>query len=137
MAVLRGIENRVSDAGITPERIFLLGFSQGACLALEYAARQARRFGGVAGLSGGLMGPEGTPREYRGSLDGTPVFLGCSLHDPHIPESRVRLTEGVFRRLGANVTMRLYPQPGHTVNADEVEFLKGMIGSLMPQQEEK
>ncbi len=92
IAVLKGIKDRVKDAGIPPERIILLGFSQGACLVLEYAARHARRFGGVAGLSGGLIGPDGTPRDYARSLAGTPVFLGCSVHDPHIPESRVRVT---------------------------------------------
>ena len=76
---------RVEEAGIAPERAILLGFSQGACLALEYAARHARRWGGVVGLSGGLIGPDGTPRDYPGSLAGTPVFLGCSDVDPHIP----------------------------------------------------
>ena len=130
MAVLKGIDDRVTDAGIPPERIILLGFSQGACLVLEYAARHTRRFGGVAGLSGGLIGPDGTPREYGGSLEGTPIFLGCSVHDPHIPESRVRLTHEVLRALGAVVTMRLYPEPGHSVNEDEVEFVRGMLRLL-------
>jgi predicted esterase len=130
MAVLRDIVDQVMRTGIPSERIILLGFSQGACLALEYAARHARRYGGVAGLSGGLIGPEGTPREYGGSLEGTPVFLGCSVQDPHIPESRVRLTQEVFRTLGAEVTMRLYREPGHSVNEDEVELVRGMVRSL-------
>jgi predicted esterase len=130
MAVLQGLAERVRKAGIPDERIILLGFSQGACLALEYAARHAKRFGGVAGLSGGLIGPDGTPREYGGSLAGTPVFLGCSVHDPHIPEPRVRLTEEVLRALGAVVTMRLYPEPGHSVNEDEVQHVRGMVQSL-------
>jgi phospholipase/carboxylesterase/glyoxalase family protein len=130
MAVLKGIVDRVTQAGIPSERIILLGFSQGACLVLEFAARGARRFGGIVGLSGGLIGPEGTPREYGGAMEGTPVFLGCSVQDPHIPEPRVRLTEEVFRALGAEVTMRLYPEPGHSVNEDEVEFVGEMVRSL-------
>ena len=128
--VLAGIQARVQDAGIPPGRIILLGFSQGACLVLEYAARNARRYGGVAGLSGGVIGPDGTPREYGGSFEGTPVFLGCSVTDPHIPRHRVEHTHDVFRSLGAEVTMRLYPEPGHSVNEDEVEHVRAMIASL-------
>ena len=130
MEVLAGIVGQVNDAGIPPERVILLGFSQGACLVLEYAARNARRYGGVAGLSGGLIGPDGTPRDYGGSFGGTPVFLGCSVTDPHIPRRRVEHTNEVFRRLGAEVTTRLYPEPGHSVNEDEVEFVRTMIASL-------
>jgi predicted esterase len=130
LAVLAGIEARVRDAGIPPERVILLGFSQGACLVLEYAARNARRYGGVAGLSGGLIGPDDTPRDYGGSFKGTPVFLGCSVTDPHIPRHRVEHTNEVFRKLGADVTMRLYPDPGHSVNEDEITFVRTMIASL-------
>ena len=86
-----------------------LGFSQGACLSLEYAARHARRYAGVAGLSGGLIGPPDTPRDYPGSLDGTPIFLGCSDIDPHIPKERVYETAQVLERMGAQVTTRIYP----------------------------
>ena len=131
MAVLRSLVNQVTEAGIPAERVMLLGFSQGACLVLEYAARHARRFGGVAGLSGGLIGPDGTPRDYGGSLAGTPVFLGCSVHDPHIPEARVRLTDEVLGKLGAVVTMRLYPEPGHSVNEDEVQHVRAMIETVV------
>ena len=108
----------------------LLGFSQGACLVLEYAARNARRYGGIAGLSGGLVGPDGTPRDYAGSLDGTPVFLGCSDVDFHIPKARVLHTAEVLEKLGAQVTTRLYPNMDHTVNADEIEFVWGMMERL-------
>jgi phospholipase/carboxylesterase len=131
MTVLEGIQERLEGAGIPAERIMLLGFSQGACLALEYAARHARRFGGIAGLSGGLIGPDDAPREYDGSFEGTTVFLGCSVRDPHIPEPRVRLTEEIFRRLGAAVTMHLYPDPGHAVNEEEVRFVTEMVTSLV------
>lgn len=120
-----------AEAGPLPhERIVLLGFSQGACLALEFAARSARRYGGVVGLSGGLIGPEGTPREYTGSFAGTPVFLGCSDVDPHIPKRRVEESAVVFGRMGAAVTKRIYPGLGHTVTADEIAMVRAMVASI-------
>jgi predicted esterase len=122
---------RVRQAGIPPERTILLGFSQGACLALEFAARHARRYGGLAGLSGGLIGPDGTPRDYPGSLAGTPVFLGCSDVDVHIPKERVHHTAAVLRQLGGEVTERLYPGMGHTVNQDELDFVREMMAALL------
>ena len=115
---------------IPAERVILLGFSQGACLTLEFAARHARRYGGVVGLTGGLIGPEGTPRDYPGSFDGTPVFLGCSDVDVHIREERVVETADVFKRMGGDVTMRLYPGMGHTVNADEIESVRKILESI-------
>lgn len=120
LAVVDALVERLDTTGVPSERIVLAGFSQGACLALEYAARNARRWGAVVGLSGGLIGPPGTPREYPGSLDGTPVFLGCSDRDPHIPVERVDETAGVMERLGARVEKRVYPGMGHTVNEDEL-----------------
>ncbi len=131
LALLGTIERQVRDAGIPPEAVFLLGFSQGACLILEYAARNARRFGGIFGLSGGLIGPDGTPRDYPGSMAGTPVLLGCSDVDPHIPKARVLLSADVFERLGARVSARLYPNMGHTVNEDELEAVRTTIGLLL------
>jgi predicted esterase len=117
-------------ATIPATRVILLGFSQGACLTLEFAARHAQRFGGVVGLSGGLIGPDGTPRDYAGSFDGTPVFLGCSDIDPHIRKDRVVEAEGVFKRMGAGVAMRLYPGMGHTVNADEIESVRKIVEAV-------
>jgi predicted esterase len=108
-------------------RIVLLGFSQGACLALEYAVRHPLRYGGVVGLSGGLIGPPGPPRDYAGSLDGTPVFLGCSDIDPHIPLERVHESADVFRRMGAAVDERIYPRMDHSVNADEIDAVRGLL----------
>jgi predicted esterase len=115
------------QSAIGTERIALLGFSQGACLSLEYAARHAQRFAAIVGLSGGLIGPPGTPREYAGSLAGTPVFLGCSDVDPHIPLERVHETADVLSRLGASVDERIYPQMGHLVNEDEIEAVSKLL----------
>lgn len=109
------------------EKVVLLGFSQGACLTAEFAARNARRYGGVVGLSGGLIGPDGTPRDYPGAFDGTPAFLGCSDVDPHIRKDRVIEAAEVFEHMGAQVTMRLYPNMAHTVNADEIEEVRKII----------
>lgn len=121
---------RLEGEGIAPERTVLLGFSQGACLTLEYAARNARRYGGLVGLSGGLIGPPGTPREYQGSFDGTPVFLGCSDRDPHIPLARVKETTQVLSRMGAEVAERIYPGMGHTVVEDELERVRSLLSQL-------
>jgi len=121
---------RLGEAGIGPERIVLLGFSQGACLATEWAARNARRYGGVVALSGGLIGPDGTPRDYAGSLDGTPVFLGCSDMDFHIPKERVTESAAVLGALGAAVDMRLYPGMGHTVNEDELAAAQAILDGV-------
>lgn len=123
--------SQIVDAGIAPERILLLGFSQGACLALEYSARNARRYGGIAGLSGGLIGPDDLQRDYSGSLMGTPVFLGCSDVDFHIPKERVDQAAEVLRALGGEVTKRLYPNMDHTINQDEIDFVRGMMQSLL------
>lgn len=116
--------------GIPAERVALLGFSQGACLASEYVARNARRYGGLVALSGGLIGPGGTPRDYPGSLAGTPVFLGCSDVDAHIPKERVLESETVLARLGGAVTAKLYPGMGHTVNEDELEHARGIVAGM-------
>lgn len=122
---------RIGAAGIPPERTVLLGFSQGACLASEFAARHARRYGGVVALSGGLIGPDGTPRDYPGSLAGTPVFLGCSDVDAHIPAARVTESAAVLRRLGGEVTDRLYPGLGHTVNRGELAVIRELLDGLV------
>jgi predicted esterase len=130
LALLGHLLERLAGAGIPPERTVLLGFSQGACLSLEFAARNAKRFGGVVGLSGGLIGPPGTPRDYPGSLADTPVFLGCSDRDPHIPLERVQETTKVLTGMGARVTERIYPAMGHTVNEDELKHVRDLLAGL-------
>ena len=130
-ALLRLEETLTHVAAYVPyERIMLLGFSQGACLTTEFAARHARRYGGVVGLSGGLIGPDGTPRDYPGSFESTPVFLGCSDTDFHIPKVRVEETGRVLSTLGAHVTVRLYPNMGHAVNEDELAFVSSMMSEV-------
>ncbi len=127
LGTVAAVLSQLEEAGIGPQRTVLLGFSQGACLALEFAARHARRYGGLCGLSGGLIGPPGTPWDYAGSLAGTPVFLGCSDVDPHIPQVRVLESAEVLTRLGGAVTTRLYPNLGHTVNQDELRAVREVM----------
>jgi predicted esterase len=127
LAMLDALLASLETQGIGPERAVLLGFSQGACLSLELAARRARRYGGIAGLSGGLIGPPGTERRYAGSLAGTPVLLGCSDRDPHIPRWRVDESAEVLAALGAEVDERIYPAMGHTINEDELERVRRML----------
>ena len=122
---------QIQDAGLGPERVVLLGFSQGACLATEYAARTPQRYGGVVGLSGGLIGPEEDPLEYEGSLDETPVFLGCSDQDPYIPLERVQDTADVLRDMDARVTTRIYEGMGHTTNEDELQHIRRLLGAYV------
>jgi phospholipase/carboxylesterase len=113
----------------------LLGFSQGACLSSEFCIRQPRRYGGLIAFSGGLIGPPGTTwDDVTASLDGMPVFLGCSDIDAHIPASRVLETEAVLQRLGANVTRKLYPGMPHTVVGDEIEHAQRIMDAVLATQ---
>ncbi len=130
LQVVDDLCTRLANSGFPSQRLMLLGFSQGACLALEYAARHARRYGGVIGLSGGLIGSSVSPQTYSGSLTGTPVFLGCSDVDFHIPLARVHESAAVLQQLGGSVTEQIYPGLDHTVNQDEVEQVKQMMNNL-------
>jgi len=127
LRVLASLVDTLGEQGVSHERVAVLGFSQGACLSLEFAARHARRYAGVIAFSGGVIGPPGTPRSYGGSFDGTPVFIGCSDVDAHIPLERVHETAEVFRRLGAAVDERIYPSMGHTINEDELDAVKTLL----------
>ena len=131
LQVIDDIFQNLESKGIPPERTILLGFSQGACLATEFAARNAKRYGGLIGLSGGLIGPEGTPRDYPGSLENTPVFLGCSNIDPHIPKDRVEETARILKGLNGEITLQFYPNMGHTINRDEIAHVKDMMKTLV------
>jgi phospholipase/carboxylesterase len=123
------VENLISK-GINREKIIIGGFSQGACLASEFVARHPAKYGGLVALSGGLIGNSVDIDQYEGSLEGTPVFLGCSDVDPHIPVERVHDTEAVFQKLGADVTKKIYPGMPHTVIADELVHVKKLIQSV-------
>jgi phospholipase/carboxylesterase len=131
---IAGLLEMLTAAHIPPERTILLGFSQGACLALEYAVRYPRHYGGVVGLSGALIGPGDTARAATGSLAGTPVFLGCSDLDPHVPVEQVRAAADTLRRLGGEVTERIYPHMDHIVNQDETDFVCGMVQTLLAEK---
>ena len=129
------IEN-AQAGGLDREQTLLLGFSQGACLATTYAARTARRYGGVVGLSGGLIGPEDADFAFEGSLDGTSAFLGCSDRDPYITRERVHETADVLRALGAEVTTRIYEGLGHTTNDDELQHVRSLLRRSVDRSEE-
>jgi phospholipase/carboxylesterase len=121
---------KIGEMGIPPERTILLGFSQGASVALEYTIRNPRRYGGLVGLSGGLISQSGMSREFPGSLDGTPVFLGCGETDPYFPRERALESAQVFEKMGGEVTARFYPI-GHVVNQDEVHFIRQMMAEVL------
>jgi len=129
-SVIDGLVSDLMGSGLPRERIFLLGFSQGGCLASTWAARHAARYGGVFALSGGLIGPPGTTWDFPGSFDATPVFLGCSDVDGHIPKERVQESADIFRQMKASVTMKLYSGMGHTVNNDEVVFIRQTLATI-------
>lgn len=130
LAVLESLLSSIETAGIPRSRVVLLGFSQGACLTAEFAVRHASRFGGVLIFSGGVIGPPGTRWDYPGRFGGTPVFLGCSDHDSHIPKARVDESAALFERMGAEVTKRLYPAMGHLVNDDEIAWAQRLLDSV-------
>jgi len=129
LAVLKALVDQVLVHGVRSQNIYLLGFSQGACLSLEFAARHATTYGGIFGLSGSLIGSPNTPREYAGNFGGTPVFLGCSDTDSHIPKQRVLETADVFGKMGASVTTKLYPNMPHTIIEDEIRIVNGILNT--------
>jgi len=130
LSVLRGLVTELAAAGIPRERVVLLGFSQGACLSSQYAVEHPGRYGGLILFSGGLIGEPGTRWDFPGNFDGTPVFLGCSDVDSHVPAGRVRESAAVFERMGARVDMRLYPGMGHLVNDEEIAAARAILDGV-------
>lgn len=115
------------DAGLAKEQLYFLGFSQGACLTLEYVARHAARYGGVVALTGGLIGDRVYRDNYAGDFAGTPVFIGTSDPDMHVPVERVRASTALLTSLGANVTEKLYPNMGHTISQEEITLANAVV----------
>jgi len=135
-SAIKKIESIVDDLlsrNVPSQQIALLGFSQGACLTTEYLARHPRRYGAAMALTGGLIGPPGTARNYPGSLAATPIFLGSGDPDPHVPFERVRETETVLARMGAKVQLRRYPGMPHTINDDELTVCRELLRDLITQ----
>jgi predicted esterase len=132
LGIVAALVDEIARAGVAPEKVILLGFSQGACLALEFAARHPRRYGAVVGLSGALIGPPGSPRKVGASLAGTPVYLGCSDRDAHIPLPSVEESAEVLAKMGAQVTKSIFPGMGHTVNEEELGAVRGLLRGLVP-----
>jgi len=130
LTAVDAVVRTATDAGVPREKVVLLGFSQGACLVSEYAARKGGRFGGVVALSGGLIGDAVERSRYAASLDGTPAFFGCSDVDPYIPVGRVHESAALYRELGAEVEERIYPGFAHSVNQDEVDWWQALLDGL-------
>jgi len=129
LEVLGKVGDELESLSVAARDIYWLGFSQGACLALEYVASRGRRYGGVFGLSGGLIGQSLILDRYQARLEGMPVFLGCSDIDAHIPVQRVHDSAEVFTKLGAMVLKKIYPGMGHEINEDEIEEVKVRLKS--------
>ena len=136
LELYEGLIDGLLEEGIPRRRIVLAGFSQGACLTAEYAARHADRYGGILIFTGGLIGPPGTRWEYGGTFGGTPVFLGTSDVDEFVPEERVRESADVFRNMGADVTLRVYPGMDHIVNDDEIDVAREILRGVASAAEE-
>ena len=127
LRLIAGLVEGFAGQGIPAERLAVIGFSQGACLALEFAARHPRRYAAVIAFTGGLIGPPGTSFDHSGDLAGTPVFVGSSDVDPHVPLERVQETTTVLRRMGGRVDERIYPGMGHTINVDELRAADALL----------
>lgn len=117
----------LAEAGISAEKTVLAGFSQGACLTSEYVARHPQRYGGLLAFSGGVIGPLDMVRHDEGDLDQTPIFLGCSDVDFHIPEQKVHLSAEIFTKMNGSVTKKIYPNMGHTIIQDEIDEARRIL----------
>ncbi len=127
IALVNNLVVDIIKKGISPSDIFFLGFSQGACLALEYSARHAKSYGGVIAFTGGLIGETIDEKRYKGDFQGTPVFIGCSDFDPHVPIARVKESSFVLKKINAEVIEKIYPGLGHTINQDEINEANSIL----------
>lgn len=124
------VVERAVAAGVPRNKVALVGFSQGACLATEFVARNASRYGGLVAFTGGLIGPPGTTFNYPGDLQGTPCFFGAGDPDPYVPWERVRESASVFSALGGAVNLQRYPGMAHTINRDEIAQANQLLSRL-------
>ena len=127
LALLKELVNEVIDQGILSENIYFLGFSQGACLSLEFVARNAVRYGGVVAFTGGLIGDRINRENYSGDFDGTPVFLGTGDPDPHVPLERVDESQSILEEMNAVVNVKVYENRPHTISQDEIDLANTLI----------
>ena len=127
LQLLKELIEDIKSKGIASEDIYFLGFSQGACLALEFVTRNATRYGGVVAFTGGLIGDKIYPENYKGDFAGTAVFIGSSNPDMHVPVERVYATTNILKNMNANVTEKLYAGMGHTINQDELDNANKLI----------
>lgn len=123
LQVLKEILIDIIVAGFKSEQVFILGFSQGACLALEFATQNAQPFGGIIAFTGGLIGDVLQDENYRGNFQKTKVFIGNSDRDPHVPVTRSEESKKILEKLGAEVTLKIYTGMAHTVNDDELNWV--------------
>ena len=129
-SALEQIDALVKDieaAGIAPEHIYFAGFSQGACLTLEYVARNAKRYGGAIAYTGGLIGENLLTERYKGDFNGTPILITTGDRDPHVPLKRVEESVEVLKKLGAQVTLKVYPGKPHSIWQEEIELAQSVV----------
>jgi phospholipase/carboxylesterase len=127
LSLVKEIVEDVKLKKVARDNIYFLGFSQGACLTLEFVARNAERYGGVVAFTGGLIGDEIYGENYKGDFNNTPVFIGSSNPDPHVPVERVYATTNILKNMNANVTQKVYNNMGHTINEDEISNANRLV----------
>ncbi len=127
LMLLGEIEKDINKKGILSDKIYFLGFSQGCCLVLEYVTRNAKKYGGIAGFTGGLIGDKIYADSYKGDFGRTPVFIGTSDPDPHVPPERVEDTSRIMEKMNAEVSLKIYKDMGHTINRDEIDTVNKLI----------
>ena len=127
LSIIKELVNDVLAKGVTEQQIYFAGFSQGACLTLEYITRNARQYGGAVAFTGGLIGDKIYAENYTGDFQQTPIFIGTSDPDPHVPVQRVLATEAQLKKMNANVQVKVYPNMGHTINDDEIKWANELV----------
>lgn len=127
LEVIEALVKDINAEGIASKNIYFLGFSQGACLTLEFVARNATRYGGVVAFTGGLIGEIIHPENYTGDFNNTPIFIGSSNPDPHVPVQRVHESTKILKSMNAAVTQKLYNGMGHTISQDEIDLANKLV----------